>query len=242
MIVGEYMADHCEDADGDITVSTALVRDALSAERTHLDRLLDGGGRENPVELMRQMQELMTEKVGIFRTGDSLGEAVDVLQSLLHRSRKVGVRCRATGANPELVAAYRVSRMIKLALCVAGGALARTESRGAHYRNDYPRRNDRDWLKRTLATWPDEQGDGPELAYEDLDIMQMELPPGWRGYGDSDHIPHPDAEKREAEIEALLARSPDADRFERQALVLPFEQLLPPRFRGRNERPGEPLS
>ena len=242
MIVGEYMADHCEDADNEIVVSTALVRDTLDAERAHLDQLIDGGGDENPVELMRDVQELMTEKVGIFRTGESLAEAVDGLQSLLRRSRNIGVAYRATGANPELVAAYRVSRMIKLALCVASGALARTESRGAHFRNDYPQRNDRDWLKRTLATWPDEQGDGPELSYEDLDIMQMELPPGWRGYGKSDHIPHPDTEKRETEIEALLATKPGADRFERQSLVLPFEQLLPERFRGRNERPGEPLS
>jgi fumarate reductase flavoprotein subunit len=242
MIVGEYMADHCEDVDGEIVVSTALVRDTLNAERAQLERLLDGGGDENPVELMRDVQELMTEKVGIFRTGESLAEAVDGLQSLLRRSRNIGVAYRATGANPELVAAYRVSRMIKLALCVASGALARTESRGAHFRNDYPQRNDRDWLKRTLATWPDEQGDGPELNYEDLDIMQMELPPGWRGYGKSDHIPHPDTEKREAEIEALLTARPGADRFARQFLLLPFEQLLPERFRGRNERPGEPLS
>ena len=72
--------------------------------------------------------------------------------------------------------------------------------------------------------------------------MQMELPPGWRGYGKSDHIPHPDTENRAAEIEALLAAKPAADRFERQSLLLPFEQLLPERFRGRNDRPGEPLS
>lgn len=132
--------------------------------------------------------------------------------------------------------------MLKLALCVACGALARTESRGAHFRDDFPERNDRDWLKRTLATWPDEQADAPVLDYEGLDIMQMELPPGWRGYGKSDHIPHPDTGKREAEIESLLAAHPEADRFERQSLLLPFKHFLPAPFRGRNERPGEPLS
>ena len=59
--------------------------------------------------------------------------------------------------------------MLKLALCVAYGALTRTESRGAHFREDFPRRNDAEWLKRTLATW---KGDEtlPTLAYEALDV------------------------------------------------------------------------
>jgi succinate dehydrogenase/fumarate reductase flavoprotein subunit len=51
------------------------------------------------------------------------------------------------------VTAYRVQKMLKLALTVAYGALVRTESRGAHFREDYPQRNDAEWLKRTLATW-----------------------------------------------------------------------------------------
>ena len=95
----------------------------------------------------------MTAKVGIFRTGEDLASAVEELQALLLRSRNIGLRYRARGANPELVSAYRVQKMLKLALCVAYGALTRTESRGAHFRQDYPRRNDAEWLKRTLATW-----------------------------------------------------------------------------------------
>ena len=58
---------------------------------------------------------------------------------------------RAPGPNPELVTAYRVQKMLKLALTVAYGAFQRTESRGAHFRQDFPRRNDAEWLKRTLA-------------------------------------------------------------------------------------------
>ena len=99
------------------------------------------------------MQEIMTAKVGIFRRGEDLQAAVDELQQLLVRSRNIGLREKARGANPELVTAYRVQKMLKLALCVAYGALTRTESRGAHFRQDFPRRNDAEWLKRTLATW-----------------------------------------------------------------------------------------
>src|SRR6478672_10054603 len=68
-------------------------------------------------------------------------------------SRNIGLRTKARGANPELVIAYRVQKMLKLALCVADGAYTRTESRGAHFREDFPRRNDADWLNRALATW-----------------------------------------------------------------------------------------
>ena len=72
--------------------------------------------------------------------------------------------------------------MLKLALCVAQGALQRQESRGAHYREDYLKRDDANWLKRTLASW--KPGDTmPTLTYEDLDIMKMEMPPAFRGYG-----------------------------------------------------------
>ena len=129
--------------------------------------------------------------------------------------------------------------MLKLALCVSSGALARTESRGAHYREDYPRRDDANWLCRTLATWPGPDAVAPELSYQPLDVMQMELPPGWRGYGSRDHIEHPDTARRAAEVDAIDAGH--EDRFARQRALLPFETLLPERYRGRNERLDEPL-
>jgi fumarate reductase flavoprotein subunit len=146
------------------------------------------------------------------------------------------VRYRAAGANPELVTAYRTQKMLKLALTVAYGALARTESRGAHYREDFPRRNDAEWLKRTLAGWNNESDTLPTLTYEALDVRRMELPPGWRGYGARDHIHHPDTATREKEVEALKARLVSSDRFAVQQALMPYEQLLPPRLRGRNER------
>ena len=71
--------------------------------------------------------------------------------------------------------------MVRLALCVAYAALERTESRGCHAREDYEARNDRDWLKRTLATW-NEGDDLPTLDYEPC-TQTVELPPGERGYG-----------------------------------------------------------
>jgi len=183
----------------------------------------------------------MTAKVGIFRTGEDLASAVEELQALLVRSRNIGLRYRAVGANPELVSAYRVQKMLKVALCVAYGALTRTESRGAHFRNDHPRRNDAEWLKRTLAVWRSETDTLPTLSWEPLDVMRMELPPGWRGYGAKDYVDHPDTARRAAEVEARKAELAAAGRHAIQEALMPYEQLLPEPLRGRNERLDEPL-
>lgn len=239
MLVGEYVADFCDSADSEMFVSTALVKETWQAQQRQLASLASGNGSESAFVLLQEMQQTMTDNVGIFRHGDRLQEAVDTLRELQQRSRHISLRCQARGANPELVAAYRVQKMLKLAVCVAYGALQRTESRGAHFRQDYPLRNDRDWLKRTLAFWPGEEADLPELSYEELSIMEMELPPGWRGYGARNYIDHPDTAVRAKEIEDTEVRLGMRDQFTLQHALMPFEHLLPPRYRGRNARLGE---
>ena len=236
MIVGEFIADYCDKAESEINVSTALVREFVQREQAKLAGFLLGQGSEDATELRARMQDLMTGKVGIFRTGEMLGQAVDELQQLLKRSYGIRLRDRSRGANPELVTAYRVQKMLKVALCVACGALARTESRGAHFREDYPRRNDAEWLSRTLASWPDPEALQPTLDYEPLDVMSMELPPGWRGYGAKDYIDHPRTPERLAVIEKVKRAMPEGDRIELQRALMPYENLLPERYRARNER------
>jgi fumarate reductase flavoprotein subunit len=239
MIVGEFIADFCERSENAADIPTSLIQEALGREQAKIDVLIDGRGTENAATLMAEMQTIMTAKVGIFRTGRALEEAVHGLEQLLLRSRNIGLRYTARGANPELVTAYRVQKMLKMALCVAYGALKRTESRGAHYREDFPRRNDVEWLNRTLATWKSESDTLPSLAYEQLDVMKMELPPGWRGYGAKDHIDHPDTPRRAAEIEAVKHGRNGSDRYAVQEKLMPYEYLLPKPLRGRNERIDE---
>ena len=242
MIVGDFVADFCDDHANDVRIPTGLVREFVAAEQAKLDRLVSGAdGDEDASALRAAMQNVMTAKVGIFRTGSELASAVDDLQGLLERSRRIGLRHKAAGANPELATAYRVQKMLKLALCVAHGAAVRTESRGAHFREDFPRRDDAQWLKRTLATWTHERDTLPTLGYEALDVNAMELPPGWRGYGAKDYLDHPDTAARTAEVLALRERLKDAPRFELQRALMPYDELLPPALRGRNERIDEPL-
>ena len=239
MIVGEFIADFCDRPENAVNIPTGVVQGYLEREQAKLAAMCSGRGTESAVDLRVAMQEIMTAKVGIFRRGKDLEQAVEELQSLLVRSRKIGVRYSGPGANPELVTAYRTQKMLKLALAVAYGALQRTESRGAHYREDFPRRNDAAWLKRTLARWNSEGDTLPTLTYEPLDVKAMELPPGWRGYGNRDYIDHPDTPGRQQEVEAIKAKLTSSDRFAVQRTLMPYEELLPARFRGRNERIDE---
>src|SRR5512138_3491176 len=241
MIAGEFIADFCERSENAGNIPTSLIQETLRREQAKLDQLLHGGGSEDAAALRVAMQEIMTAKVGIFRTGDELAAAVSALQSLLERSRRIGLRHRGNGANPELTIAYRTQKMLKLALCVAHGAAQRTESRGAHFREDFPRRDDAHWLKRTLATWRNEADTLPTLSYEALDVDAMELPPGWRGYGAKDQIEHPRTAARTAEVAAIRERTHGTSRHEVQQALMPYRDLLPQRLRGHNERIDEPL-
>lgn len=238
MIIGKYVADFCEN--NSLEINTTLAEKFMRQVQTEIDTLVDGDGHESPFELKHAMQRIMMDYVGIFRNGPELDKAVAELKALLERSRKLGIKCKKRHANPELVEALRVKRMLKVALTVACGAAARTESRGAHAREDYPQRNDRDWLNRTLASWPDANALEPVLSYEPLDVMKMELPPGYRGYGIDNAIAHPDTAKREQHIAEILAElGEDADRYQRQAALMPFE--LPPSLQANNERLSDTL-
>ena len=234
MIVGEYVADYCKE--NSLNVSSSTVESFMKQEEKNITDLLLRGYGENPFELKAEMQKIMMDKVGIFRNSEDLEQAVEELKVLNQRAKKIALRNKISSSNPELVEAIRVPKMIKLAQCVAYGAMLRTESRGAHSREDFPERNDKDWLKRTLATWQDSDANLPEITYEDLDIMKMEMPPASRGYGVDNTVHHPDTAKREKEIEEIKKANPGADRFELQKLLNPI--TIPDKFKGKNERIG----
>ena len=239
MIIGKYVADFCEN--NSLEIDTQLVEQFMQQVQSEIDVLIEGDGIESAFTLKHEMQRIMMDYVGIFRNGPELDKAVAELKVLLERSRKLGLKCKKRHANPELVEALRVKRMLKVALTVACGAAARTESRGAHAREDFPQRNDRDWLNRTLASWPDPDALEPVLNYEALDVMKMELPPGYRGYGINNAIAHPDTEKREQQIAEILAElGDDADRYQRQRAIMPFE--LPESLQPNNERLSDTLT
>ena len=181
-IVGEKISEFLKGYD--VQFKTASVKEALRRVQERLERLISGKeGDESAFEVRNAMQSELMERVSIFRNGKDLEKAVENLQGIYERSKKVRLHSNGIGANPELTLALNIQSMLRLAICVAYGALKRTESRGCHAREDYVARNDRDWLNRTLATWK-EGDDLPTLNYEPASEV-MELPPGDRGYGAS---------------------------------------------------------
>ena len=178
-VVGKKVVEFLQ---GDTMVYKAdAMREALKGVEKRIDDLKKGTG-DDCYTLRNEMQDAMMEYVGIFRNGKDLQTGVDKLQEILERTRNMRLAGKGLrGEDAEMAMALRVPGMVRLALAVAYGALKRTESRGAHAREDYPERNDRDWLKRTLATW--KPGDTlPTLDYEDATPFFI-LPPGDRGYG-----------------------------------------------------------
>ncbi|ECK8359312.1 TPA: fumarate reductase flavoprotein subunit [Campylobacter jejuni] len=237
MIVGDYFADYCKN-NGEV-IDTNVVKDFLTKEYQYLKSLVDKEGKHNVFEIKNRMKEIMWDKVAIFRTGEGLKEAVDELEKLYKDSQDVKVHCKELDcANPELEEAYRVPRMLKVALCVAYGALLRTESRGAHYREDYPKRDDLNWMKRTNTFWV--EGETlPRIEYEELDIMKMEIPPAFRGYGAKGNIiENPLSEKRQAEVDAIREKmeAEGKGRYEIQNALMPYE--LQAKYKAPNQRIG----
>jgi fumarate reductase flavoprotein subunit len=166
----------------DTKYNTALIGDALKRDQARIDRIIScKDGKENVFHIRNAIQDELMDRVGIFRNNKDLQKAVNNLQEIHERAKKVGLHSNGIGANPELALALKIQGMARLALCVAYAALKRTESRGCHAREDFEARNDRDWLKRTLATWKN-RDELPTLDYEPFTKI-TEIPPGERGYG-----------------------------------------------------------
>ena len=237
MIVGDYFAQYCKN-NGE-AIDTDLVKKFLTKEYEYLKSLVEKEGSHSVFEIKNRMKEIMWDKVAIFRTGEGLKEAVDELEELYKKSLDIKVHSKDIAtANPELEEAYRVPRMLKVALCVAYGALLRTESRGAHYREDYPKRDDLNWMKRTLTYWV--EGESlPRVEYDELDIMKMEMPPAFRGYGAKGNIiENPLSEKRQAEVDAIREKmeAEGKSRHEIQHALMPYE--LQAKYKALNQRIG----
>jgi len=235
MIVGTAFSEYCQKHE--IDISTKTIQAELTKQDDYINSLLENKGSENIYEIAESMKVMMDENVGIFRDEKHLIEAVDKLESLLRRCDNVFIENKSNYANPELESAYRTPKMLKLCLCVAMGALERKESRGAHSREDYPKRDDKNWLKRTLTYWKNPNDTKPTIEYEDLDINSMELPPGFRGYGKkSNLIKNESSQIRLEEVEKIKKDILDngGDRFDVQDKLMPYD--LQDEFKRKNER------
>ncbi len=144
---GRHIVEYCQGADhGRLATGTG---EAIYSE---LDRIRAGAGGVKPYTLRRRMQETMTANVGVFRTEESMSRAAEELRELRHDyNTKLQIDDKGQRYNTDLLEAWELGCLLELAEVTAVAACARQESRGGHAREDFPERDDVNWLKHSLA-------------------------------------------------------------------------------------------
>ncbi|HEV2305551.1 MAG TPA: succinate dehydrogenase flavoprotein subunit [Candidatus Acidoferrales bacterium] len=141
------------------------------------DALLNSQGFENPITIWKELGDLMVEHVTVVRLNANIEKALRKLDELSDRFSRVNLSDRTQWSNQTLQFTRELGNMLILSKVIALGALARNETRGAHYKPEFPERDDKNWLKTTKASW---NGGKIKLDYEPVDISL--LPPRPRKY------------------------------------------------------------
>lgn len=140
-----------------------------------LGRLKNASGKDNAAVIRKELQETMMDNVGIFRNGPDMQKQVGIVAELKARYANVGVSDPSVRYNSELIEAMELGFMLDCAEAMTASALNRTESRGAHDREDYTERDDVNWLKHTMA-YRDLNNDGNVLiGYKDVSLRGYTL-------------------------------------------------------------------
>ena len=146
------------------------------------DSVVKSSGGENQYKLHEELGKVMTDNVTVVRYNDRLKATDDKIRELQERYQKISINDSNLWATQAVPHARQLKNMLELARVITLGALNRNESRGAHYKPDFPTRNDEEFLKTTIAEYTAE---GPTLSYEPVDISLLE--PRERNYKKSSH-------------------------------------------------------
>jgi succinate dehydrogenase / fumarate reductase flavoprotein subunit len=149
----------------------ALPDDPTEFTRAQFDALLNSSGGERPEIIGEEMKHAMNELVGVFRTEEGMTSALETVRELQERFKHVKVEDKGKVFNTDLLATWELGNLIDLAEVTTVTALARQESRGAHAREDYPKRDDENWMKHSLAWMKDGE---VELRYKPVNITKFE--------------------------------------------------------------------
>jgi succinate dehydrogenase / fumarate reductase flavoprotein subunit len=153
------------------TEFTPLPSDPERRAQEMLDHLLTSTGGESAADVRRELRKVMMDHVGVFRTAEGMQKAVESINSLQDRFAHVQIQDKGKRFNQELLETWEVGCLLDLAEVTAASALAREESRGAHSRDDFPERDDENWLKHTLVS----KREGKlEFAYKPVTITKYE--------------------------------------------------------------------
>jgi succinate dehydrogenase / fumarate reductase flavoprotein subunit len=166
---GQHMGQYIKGAD-----RPAITQNASDMAEARLSELKTKGDGTHPDELRLEMQSVMTAKVGIYRNGPEMAQAVDSLQELREKHKGVTAADSSKAFNTHVLEILELGNLLDMAYISATCARNRTESRGAHAREDYPERNDPQWLHHTLA-WL--RNDRITIGQKPVDLSRWEPKP-----------------------------------------------------------------
>jgi succinate dehydrogenase / fumarate reductase flavoprotein subunit len=152
--------------------------DVEGPAREMIEALKGGHGQENVADIRAELQTEMMDNASVFRTSESLQSVTDTIAGLRERYRSAGIQDRGSTFNYDLTEALELGFLIDLAEALVGSALARTESRGGHFRDDHPVRDDDHWLRHSLAY----RGDDGSLRLDYKPVVPGPFQPMTRTY------------------------------------------------------------
>ncbi|MCB9437376.1 MAG: succinate dehydrogenase flavoprotein subunit [Anaerolineales bacterium] len=156
---GQQMADYCRHAD-----FVPLPDNPAGAIEAELERIRSSKGKQRPYDIRKKLRSEMMDKVGVFRQEDMMAEALETIRQLKEDYRNdLAVDDQGRRFNTDLLEAWELGCLLDIAEVTAACALERKESRGAHSREDYPKRDDVNYLAHTMV-YP--EGDGLRIAYD----------------------------------------------------------------------------
>jgi succinate dehydrogenase / fumarate reductase flavoprotein subunit len=143
----------------------------LKKEREMLDRMQKANGTENPYSLNAELNKLMPLKAGLFRNEKLMSSGLEEIKALKERFKKIRPVAPGTSFNFDKIWTLEIKGNLDVAEALMAGGLARKESRGGHYRTDFEKRDDKNFLKHTIATLTPE---GPKISYSDVQITKYQ--------------------------------------------------------------------
>ncbi|ABV63164.1 MULTISPECIES: succinate dehydrogenase flavoprotein subunit [Bacillus] len=150
-------------------LSSATFDSAVKKEQEKWDNILSMDGTENAYVLHKELGEWMTDNVTVVRYNDKLLKTDQKIEELMERYKQININDTASWSNQGAAFTRQLDNMLQLARVITIGAYNRNESRGAHYKPDFPERNDEEFLKTTMATFKG-KNQKPAFHYEDVDV------------------------------------------------------------------------
>jgi succinate dehydrogenase / fumarate reductase, flavoprotein subunit len=166
---GQHIAEYVDGVD-----VPSIPSGAGDSSRKEIETLQDGKTSPATGDLYREMQESMMKNVGVYRREEDMKQAVSDMKELRQRAKELRLQDSNQSFNNEVLEIIELRNLLDLSLSTAAAALNRKESRGAHSREDYPERDDDNWLKHTLVSLKDDE---VSIAYKDVDLSRWEPKP-----------------------------------------------------------------